>query len=735
MPLGKTRLNRRCIAAVRSHSYLVGMSKSLTLARLILLSLGLCLGATSPAPAQTVHAQHLHVQLIAQSTSVTPGATIFLAIHQKIEKGWHTYWRNPGDAGAATEVNWTLPKGWKAGAIVWPRPEAIRVGPLLDYAYHDDVVLPVPIEVPASARPGTSVTVKAAASFLVCKETCIPANADLELNLPISADTPKPDPRWGSVIAETLASAPKSVGLKAQFARHDQTLVLKIEAPPGLDQARSAYFFPYSGSVLSHPAPQKVTKASSGLVFELVSAPTQAGGSDLKSLDGVLALDDQSYEISAIPGAVVANTGGQVLLNGAGDRPQTSGIGLLKSMMFAMLGGLILNLMPCVFPILSLKAASLIGEAQHPARLRMQGLAFTLGTIVTFLSLAGLLIALRAGGEALGWGFHLQSPIVVGALSLLIVGLNMSGVFEVGTSLQGIGSSAPSQGAAGAFMTGVLAVSVAAPCTAPFMGAALGFALTQPTLPALAVFLALALGFSAPFLAIALFPRLLARMPRPGAWMERLRHALAFPMYATAAWLVWVYSQQGSSVGLGALLAAIVVMAMAAWLWGQSQLAVTLGKTGRVTLGAAGLTAALSVGILLLGANQSQASSPAAPVLAEGSALASEPWSAERIRELQAEGKPVLVDFTAAWCVTCQVNEKTALASPKVLKTFKDLGAVYLKADWTNRDPLIAAELEQHGRVGVPLYLVYAPSREQPVILPQLLTAGMVMEALEAAKR
>ncbi len=390
--------------------------------------------------------------------------------------------------------------------------------------------------------------------------------------------------------------------------------------------------------------------------------------------------------------------------------------------------------MPCVFPILAMKATSLAGHAHERSAARAQGLAFLAGVLATFLALAGVLIAIRAGGSAVGWGFQLQSPVVVAGLALLMlaVALNLSGLFEVGTSLQGVGTGLASrQGLAGAFFTGALAVVVAAPCTAPFMGPALGWALTQSAPVALAVFLGLGLGFAAPFTLAAFAPALLAKLPKPGPWMETFKKLMAFPMYGAAAWLVWVLTIQAGEMGLARVLAAAVVLALAAWVLGLAQ---RRQATGGKLLALAAVGAVLAIGafVLVLVPAYSVATSTSAEA-APGS-IPEAVYSPEAVAEARAAGKPVFVNFTAAWCVTCQVNEKVAFATAEAAEAFTRTGAVYLKADWTRKDAVIAAELARHGRAGVPLYLVYGVKSPDPVILPQFLTPAMVAKALDKAR-
>jgi thiol:disulfide interchange protein DsbD len=709
------------------------------------LVVALLLGApalTGAAQAEPVHTGHIEVELVSQEAGATPGSTVFVALRQKIQPGWHTYWRNPGDAGDATRIAWTLPPGWTAGDIVWPTPEKSRVGPLLDFAYTGEVLLPVPISVPANAQVGSVVTLKAAAAFLVCEQVCVPEDAVVTLTLPVVAGMPQADPNWGAKVADTLAKAPKPAGLKAVFNLQGSVLKLAVTGAPlkGADFA-GAFFYPYSGKVIEHPPEQAIERGPEGLTLSLTPGYdfTQAEAKPTE-LAGVLALNGAAYEITATPGTIPAAAGGL----GAPAKASSEGAGfsLPLAVAFAFIGGLILNLMPCVFPILSMKAASLTAHAHDAGKTRVQGLAFLVGVVVTFLALAGALIAVRAGGTAVGWGFQLQSPAVVAALALLmlLVALNMSGVFEVGASVQGVASGAGGGGGlGGSFLTGALAVVVAAPCTAPFMAGALGYALTQPPLASLLVFLGLALGFAAPFVLLAFIPGLLARLPRPGPWMDVLKKGLAFPMYATAAWLAWVYSQQTGSIPLAALLAASVLVAFAAWLYGLAQGRQIAGKSAIVPFVVAGLSVIAAVALVVVGVRAVPATSaPAATASAEapaGPGLAAEVWSPEKVKALQAEGKVVMVDFTADWCVTCKVNEGTALKGQRLVEAFKASNAVYLKADWTKRDATIAAALSEHGRAGVPLYLVYPKGSGEPVILPQLLTEGLVIEAIEKAAK
>ncbi|MGV9009184.1 protein-disulfide reductase DsbD family protein [Brevundimonas sp.] len=696
---------------------------------------------STPGPQRT---DRIEAELVPMSAWAAPGSTAVVAVKQTIRPGWHTYWRNPGDSGGATTLGWTLPVGVRTGDIVWPVPERQRLAGLMNYGYSGEVYLPVPIEVPASARPGTSLPLTVEALFLVCSaEMCVPDELTLTLALPIREEAAPLDPRHGEAISGVLASAPRPAGIEARIALEGDQLVLTAAGGPLAGQNPGpSYFFPFGSGVISHPAPQAGEWGPQGLTLRLTPGGATRAAGVSGPVEGVLVTTQGAFEIRAEPGTALPDTTGSGQLAAATDasakaeptQGDTTLTGFARALLFAVLGGLILNLMPCVFPILAMKAASLAAAAHQPAQARRDGLAFLAGVLTTFLLLASVLLGLRAAGEAVGWGFQLQSPPVTAGLALLIlaVALNLSGVFHVGAGLQGAGSGPLSRlpGGTGAFFTGVLAVIVAAPCTAPFMAFALGAALVMPWTLALGIFLGLGLGLALPFVLISLSPRLLARLPRPGPWMERLKGLLAFPMYATALWLAWVFSRQTGTEGLGLLFVAGLLLALGAWLIGGTQSERAAGRRGLLHLTAGVLGLILAGGALILAARD-----PVAPVEgaapASGTTLASAPWSATAVEAAQAEGRPVLVNFTADWCVTCKINERTSLSSAKVEAALTEAKAVYLVGDWTRRDDVIAAELQRHGRSGVPLYLLYSPGSAEPRILPQLLTEGVVLDALE----
>ncbi len=681
--------------------------------------------------------ERIEAELVPMGQWAVPGSTAIIAIRQKIQPGWHTYWRNPGDSGGPTEADWMMPQGYKAGDIVWPLPERQRLQTLMNYGYSDVVYLPVPIEVPANAKAGESVHISAKVLFMVCSdEMCVPDEMTLAVNLPVGEGAPPLTAVHGGAIQKILETAPRPADITARARLEDGVLKLSASGGPLAGMTpKWAYFFAFEGGLVDHAALQQGQRGEDGVSLNIVA------GRGLKTkglgtgIGGVLATDLGAWEITATEGDMLPETSSLGALGtgeGTASAEAPTSAEFLKAALFALLGGLILNLMPCVFPVLAMKAAALGRSAHDPHEARKDGLGFLAGVLVTFVALAGLLLALRAGGQAIGWGFQLQSPAVTAALSLLMlaVGLNMSGLFHIGGALQGAGSGLTQGkgGVVGAFFTGVLAVVVAAPCTAPFMALALGAALVMPWPMALVVFVMLGLGLALPYVVVSFSPRILSRLPRPGAWMETFRNLLAFPMYGAALWLAWVFARQ-TGEALGLLFVAALLLALTLWLCGRYQ------SGGHRIMLAAAIVVAVITGPAIVFAMK------APPVLdaianEDGKALASTPWSGEAVETALAQGRPVLVNFTADWCVTCKINERAALATAGTAKALADANAVYLVGDWTTRDDAITKELERHGRSGVPLYLLYTPGETAPRVLPQLLTEGLVTKALgDAAKQ
>jgi thiol:disulfide interchange protein len=669
----------------------------------ILLSLVLLLAAT-PAFAQS--GPKVHARLVAEDKAVAPGGAITVALEEKIAPGWHTYWKNPGDAGAPTEIQWTLPAGWKAGAIQWPRPKRLPVGPLMDYGYEGTPWLLTTLTAPADAS-GT-VTIKAAVSWLVCEKICIPEDATLTLTLPVGKQ--ESDPAVTKDFAAARDLLPVASPWKLNYSLGDHLDL--YAAAPSLAAAHptSADFFPATAGTIKNAAPQLVGYARDGLVLRLtpgakVANPLQ-GLLVLTSSDGSI----QALEVSAPQGPVPP---------AQFDNAASGDLTLWLAIVFAFLGGIILNVMPCVLPILAMKALSL---ASHGTEGRKESFAYSAGAVLSFAALGMAILLLRAGGQSVGWGFQLQTPLAVAGFALLVfaVALNLSGLFEVASITAGEGLVRRG-GLAGAFFTGVLAVAVAAPCTAPFMAAALGFALSQTAVAALAVFVSLGLGFALPFLLLGIWPRALSFMPKPGPWMLTFKQFLAFPMYAAAAWLVWVLAQQAGPRGVALVLAAMIALALAAWLWSVTR---NLTARGR-GIGALIAFAVLACGLYGVSLLRDASAAPAAQ-----STRAGEPYTSAKLAALRVANRPVFVDATAAWCITCLVNEDAVLSRASIKSAFAAKNVAYLVADWTNQNPQVTALLKDNGRSGVPLYLYYAPGARTPVILPQILTESGVLGVL-----
>ena len=662
----------------------------------ILLLLAAAFAGRPARAASTAATRHAHVRLLADAAAATPGHAFTLGLRFRLHPGWHIYWRNPGAAGEPPSWRPIVPPGSQVGPVAWPAPGVVREGPLVTYAYTGQVLLTRRIRAPAAMPPSSAgFIVSVPAHWLICKDICVPERADLTLRLP-----------WGGAAASNHAGAfaaaaaalPRASPWPATIAPDGRLWLHGAGLDPGA--IRAARFFPDRPGVIRDAPPQPLARAR-GLVLRLTPGHGFAAG---KPLRGVLELTDRSgvrtaLTIDARPGRVPAATPLWLLL----------GLGFL--------GGAILNLMPCVFPVLALKAMALAGAG---GRARAQALSYTAGVLVAFAALGGALLAARAGGHGLGWGFQFANPAVVGAMAamMLAVGLNLSGVFALGGG-QAVGQGLAARGGhGGSFFTGLLAVLVASPCTAPFMAAAIGGALLLPPLPALSVFLALGAGLAAPMLGLAVLPGLARALPRPGAWMERLRQLLAFPMYGAAAWLAWVVSTEAGPAGVAALGAALVAVGFAAWALGLVQ------RGGRVAwaLAALGLVAALaSLGLV-------RAAPAAAPI-----AGAADAFSPARLATLRAAGRGVLVDVTARWCLTCQVNERLALDRAPVRAAMAAGHVALLVADWTTQAPPVTAYLAAHGRDGVPLYVFYPPHAARGRILPQVLTPGIVLRAIGAS--
>ena len=759
---------------------------------------------TNPAPAtgSVVSTPHVRAELIAHAPEgVAPGQPVWLGLQLTHQPHWHTYWKNPGDSGLPTALNWQLPAGLDVGEVAWPVPQKIRVGTLANYGYEGQVLLAVPLQVSGAFKPplvgsaAQTLEVRLHATWLVCRVECIPEEGSFVLQLPLRGSTAL----HGTAFAQSLAAQPQALPGESTVRAEGDRLHIRVTGLPAAARGQMLELLPETPAVLLHAAEagKDWTQAWQGDVWTATVPLSPERGDSTATLPLVLALADGAAptastgtqasarawrteatvtapwtqaapraEVSpALAAALAANQAAaqaaqagttSTALPGA----SASASGLLAALLGGLIGGLLLNLMPCVFPVLAIKV---IGFARHGSNRRahrLAGLAYTAGVVLSFVALGGLLLALRAAGEQLGWGFQLQSPGVVAALAALftLLGLNLAGVFEFGQFAPGrLATLQARHPAADAFLSGMLAVAIASPCTAPFMGASLGFAIEMPAVQALAVFAALGVGMALPSLAASWLPGVARALPRPGPWMATFRHAMAFPMFATVVWLVWVLGQQSGIDGASALLAllvagsavvwsltlrgrarwaiASVLIAFSAWLAGaigqnitqpaeQALLATAPGTDAGTSSGnGAGSDRSIGTGT---GSHSGTGTDGPSPASARW-----QPWSAGRVADLLADGQPVFVDFTAAWCVTCQYNQRTTLADADVLDRFATHRVALLRADWTRRDPAITAALAQLGRSGVPVYVLYAPQRA-PLVMTEILSPAQIHSALAA---
>jgi len=695
---------------------------------LTLVAIAVPCGTQAAGASASVSTEQVRAELVAQAPEgITPGKPIWLGLQIAHQPQWHTYWKNPGDSGLPTTLTWQLPAGVTAGEIAWPTPKQLPVGPLMNYGYEGKLLLPVPLSV-SPAFTGNTLDIKLSAQWLVCKDVCIPQQGEFALSLPVQASTV---PNAAAFAAAQAALPQPAAGAQARAELVDDAKALRVTVSglPAALHGRELAFFAETAGVIEHAA-RISARWDGGNWQALVPISAQRFESPVQmqavlAAPGAVAGTQIGFAIAgAWPALVAPSAVAAAALPAA---PAAPPMGLALALAFAVLGGMLLNLMPCVFPILSLKLLGFAGHAHSRRALLAGGLAYSAGVVLSFVALAALLLVLRAGGEQIGWGFQLQSPAFIAALAVLftLIALNLAGLFEFGSLLpSGLASMRLRHPLADSALTGVLAVAVASPCTAPFMGAALGLAFTVPPLQALSLFAALGVGMALPFLAASAWPGLARAMPRPGAWMATFKTAMAFPMLATVVWLAWVLGQQTGIDGVAALLAVLVALAFALWAW------------GRIDGGRFAHMAWSTLGLLLLGGTLAWAM----PSWREAHATTStpsadarwQPWSVERVAALNAEGRAVFVDFTAAWCVTCQVNKRTTLGNAAVLADLDARRVALLRADWTRRDAAISAELARLGRNGVPVYALYKPGQALPTLLPELLSPQTLRDALAA---
>ncbi len=745
------------------------------------LAAGLAAPLGAAAASAVVVTPQVRAELVAHAPQgLAADQPLWLGLKIEHKTHWHTYWKNPGDSGLPTTLTWTLPAGVQAGDIQWPTPGRLPIGPLMNYGYEGTLLLPVAVKLPAGWK-GEQLDVKLQALWLVCKDVCIPEEGAFALSIPARSATAG----HGDLFAAAAARQPQAAaGVQGSAEVQGSALVLKLRGLPAAWHGQALQLFPELASVINNAAPMQAlwqgdawtarvpldaqrSESPQQIAAVLVRAGQPAGlrvevpvttpwatVAQAPALPPLIA-PTAAAPATAAPSAATPNSDAALSTNQAAETagadaqiaaPTTATAaapttGLLGALLLALAGGALLNLMPCVFPVLSLKVLGFSAHARDRRALLAGGLAYTAGVVLSFVALAGLMLALRARGEQLGWGFQLQSPLVVAALAALftLIGLNLAGLFELGTVLpSSLAAARARHPVADSALTGVLAVAVASPCTAPFVGAALGLALGLPIWQALLVFATLGLGMALPYLLASAWPPLARALPRPGVWMAHFKSLMAFPMFATVVWLVWVLGQQVGVDGAAVFLGLLVALAFAAWAWGSP----ALGTRARIGFGAVAALTLAAVGSWAWPALREVPQNTSAPTSTATTTATSatpgsrgdgwQPWSSAAVAQAQAEGRSVFVDFTAAWCVTCQVNKRSTLADASVQSALAAKKVLLLRADWTRRDNAISAELARLQRSGVPVYAFYAPGAAAPVLLPELLSVADVQAAIAA---
>lgn len=683
------------------------------------------------SPQSTVTTEQVQAELMAHAPDgVDPGKTVWVGLQLRHQPDWHTYWKNSGDSGLATSLSWTLPAGVLAGDIAWPLPVKIPIGNLANYGYDNTVLLPVPLTITPDFKPSVlkpELEVKLQASWLVCKLECVPQDGEFVLRIPVRGSTAM----QGAAFDAAFRAQPQALSQAGSIAIEGRTLKVSVIGLPASLQGQTLDFFPetpeiietaaqwtqhWQGAVWTAAVPIAKHRSGDPAVMPLVLA-AKLGGERLGFITQAKVTGPWPVMAPISPAGATTQSPQPITGSGPANLPSSLWLALLG----ALLGGLILNLMPCVFPVLAIKVVGFARHGGHPRRQRVGGLAYSAGVVLSFVALGALMLVLRGAGAQLGWGFQLQSPAMVAALAVLftVIGLNLAGVFEFGQFVPSrVALLEAKNPSINAFLSGILAVVIASPCTAPFMGASLGLALALPALQALAIFATLGLGMALPYLAASWSPALARKLPRPGAWMATFRHAMAFPMFATVVWLVWVLGQQSGINGAASLLALLLGLALLIW---------TLGLRGRSRV--VMTTLGVAIFALLMASIGQNVTKPLENTSNPADTALWQPWTPGKVDQALARGAPVFVDFTAAWCVTCQYNKSTTLASTELLADFARKKVTLLRADWTRRDPAITAALARLGRNGVPVYVLYQAGRA-PVVLSEILSVAEVRSAL-----
>lgn len=685
--------------------------------------------------AEPVQATHATVELISETSVVVPGETFHLAVKFDLEPHWHIYWKNAGASGLAPEFTWTLPEGFEVGGVQWPAPERISLEGLVSYGYEGTVTFIVPVTAPEDLGASADLPIQLEIFYLICKEMCLPGDASLKLRL-TAGEAIQPANR--EIFEAARASQPQADSSfeLVPVSMDEKTLTVEVK---GTDLPEALYFYA-AGEGLVDPNVEQGYSVVDGVGRLSLTLDFGYLEGEPVELEGVLRSPEASWHVS-IPPLIRAEETVEVAQPETTDEMQASpgleqrllDFGLVGWLLLAFVGGLILNVMPCVLPVLSLKVFSLLNHSgQSRGHALGHGIAYTLGVVFSFLVLAGVLFGLRALGESIGWGFQLQNPgfVLVLGLVFFLFGLNLLGVFEIGSGLVGADAKvAGRKDFIGSFGVGVLAAVVGAPCVGPFVGGVSGVALQANTIQGLLIFATLGLGMASPFMVLAIFPKLVAYLPKPGPWMETFKHSMGFLLMAALIFLVYLLGQLAGTTAITTMLIVLLLASVAAWVYGRWATPVKSAKSK-------GIARLVTLALLLVSGIWGLKSVSAAydnyvdgaAAVAEGEPWA--PWNSEAVESALAEGKPVFVDFTATWCLICQVNKKAALRTEATSELFEEAGIVSLSADWTRYDDAITKELEKFGRSGVPLYLLYSPDGEVSV-LPQNLTNGIIREAVE----
>ena len=633
---------------------------------------------------------HAKVSLV-KSTENLITSESFIGIKFDLNSGWHTYWKNPGDSGGPLEVKWDLPSNLELGLINWPAPHLIPYPPLMTYGYDDEVIFP--FKVLNYENTGSDSSIEVSIDFLICADVCIPEKAIIKTSLNAI--------EFDNNLAKIQSDIP-SITLPVEATLNKKTLEIRFSKTSNVT---NVYFFSEIQDFVDHAATQNLIEYENSYLLSVELLDDQLDNTNIK---GLIEIDNSVYLIDS-----------DLILNAE----ESNEFGLLEALFFAFIGGLILNLMPCVFPVISLKVLSFVSmSGESETKIRLHSISFSLGVLISFLAIAILLIALKESGNYLGWGFQLQSPLIVSSLAIVmfIIGLVLLTDINIGSSLTRSDLSNKSYSEYfNSFLTGVLAVIVASPCTAPFMGAAIGYALVQPSGTTLPVFTSLGFGFAAPYMLLSANPKLISLMPRPGKWMETLKEFFAFPMFATALWLIWVFSIQSNIDGLISLLVCLLLAGLLIWVFKSFKNSIFLILVTIVISG--------SIFTQLVSINNISNSSP--EVSTNTNKIGQ--WYLVIEDEMQTKKQAYLINFTAAWCITCQANDKIALSRPLVKEYIIENNINYIVADWTNKDGDILKSLNFYNRSGVPLYVYWKPGMLKPDILPAILTESLLLEKLD----